>query len=66
MPNAWVAGGRGIVESGVGAAAEKEAVVAAAGAVAVIPDDLARGVDAPCKGAQGGRGSVECGEGAAA
>ena len=35
-------------------------------AVVVRPDDLARVVDAACKGAEGGRGSVEGGVGATA
>jgi hypothetical protein len=45
-------GARGVVEGGVRAAAEKEAVVAAA--VSIRPGDLTRGVDAKCSGANGG------------
>jgi hypothetical protein len=54
-------GARGIVDGGVGTAAENEAVVAAV--VAVGPDDLAHGVDAKCSGAYGGQGIIEGGVG---
>src|SRR5207248_4984745 len=56
--------GRWIVECGVGAAAQEEAVGAAG--ILVIADDLARAVDSLRKGAVGGRGIVERGVGAAA
>jgi hypothetical protein len=45
-------GGRGIVDGGVFASAQKEAVAAAG--VAVKPDDLAEAVDATCLGKCGG------------
>src|SRR5262245_37699978 len=51
-------GGRGIVESGVGATAVQEAVDAA-GVVGVLPDNLAKTVDTKCSGAGGGRGIVD-------
>src|SRR5947207_14784342 len=61
-----VAGGRGIVESGVGAAAVKEAMDLDAG-VPVPPDHLARVVDARQNSAVGpGQWIVESGVGAAA
>jgi hypothetical protein len=50
-------GGRGIVEGGVSAAAEKEAVEGAG--APVIPDDLARGVDALRNGTGRGQGIIE-------
>jgi hypothetical protein len=58
------AGGQGIVERGVKAAAQEEAVLA--GGVLVSPDDLARTVDAEYLGTGGGQGIVESGVSAAA
>jgi len=53
-------GGRGIVESGVGAAGAA-AVEEAVGAVVVgvLPDNLPNIVDTKCSGTGGGRGIVE-------
>src|SRR5262245_36981022 len=52
-------GGRRIIESGIRAAACKEAMGAAS--VAVSSDDLANPVDAQCNGGAGGGGIVERG-----
>ena len=60
----WCGGWTRIVEGGVDAAAVEEAVVPGVG-VDVSPDDLARGVDAECKGAASAQGIVEGGVGAA-
>src|SRR4249919_3301430 len=54
----------GIVEVGVGAAAQEEAVCVAA-SIVVRADHLARGVDAGCKGAVRGQGIIEGDESAA-
>jgi hypothetical protein len=55
-----------IVEGGVGTAAVEEAVLTPQRAVAPDPDDLARAVDAVCKGAVGSQGVIKGGVGATA
>jgi hypothetical protein len=51
----------GIIEGGIGAAAVEEAVDAAADVIKVVPDHLARDVDAIGIGAVPGLGIIECG-----
>src|SRR5207244_11334001 len=59
-------GVQGCVGAAVVVVEEAVAAVADAVAVLVIPDDLARGVDAVCNGAPGGQGIVNGGVGATA